>query len=451
MATKHPMDALIQPDSVALVGVSRKTGKGTLNILEKLVQFGYKGEIYPVNPEATEILGVKTYRDTGSLPEGIDLAILATPRHVVPEILERCAEKRINAAIIVTEGFGEADEKGRLLQRSIDHTCAKKGIRVLGPNSVGVVNAFHDFSSSFIPLPKRLSPVALISQSGGFFEGFPGCPFGKGIDLGNTSDVDFVDTISYFEKDEQIRVIVLHVEGIQDVRGFLRTCRKASRSKPIVAVKGGTSRSGSLAAASHTGSLSGKTHLYSAMFRQSRVIQADSPSGIGDMVKAFLSLPPFTGDRVAVVTPTGAGGILVLDSVEKFGFQPAVISGDATASIAPLFSPWARVRNPFDILSAGMAHGYKRVYTQVLEACLKDSHVDVVFTVCGAYTLKTIKEITVRYPEKPVVAWVTGSDETLVEEKARSCGFSPWYLSPDRAVYALKMVRDYYRYRNHAF
>jgi acyl-CoA synthetase (NDP forming) len=445
MDNEHFLASFLEPKSVALVGISRKTGKGTFNVLENLVKFGFKGNIYPVNPNAREILGFNTYKNVQSLPKGVDLAVIITPRDIVPEIVEKCAERGIKGAIIGTEGFAEADDKGKLLQSKIDETVVRRGIRILGPNSFGVVNSFRNFHSAFIPLPKNLAPVALISQSGGFFEGFPDCPFGKGVDLGNTSDINFIDAISYFEKDDDIRVIVLYIEGIGNVSEFIDTCQRVVRSKPIIALKGGMSKSGGKAAASHTGSLVGKDWLYRAMFQQCKIFQADSIAVIGDIIKAFLSLPPFTGNRIAVITPTGAGGIITLDSIENYGFQPAVLSKKTIAGIAHLFQPWTGAQNPVDILSGGMAHGYKHVYTKSLESCLNDKNVDVVIAICGAYTLKTIKDITTKYPEKPVIAWVLGADQSFIIEKAKSHNFKQYYLSPDRALYALKVVREYYK------
>jgi len=445
---KHFINNFLNPKSVALVGVSRKTGQGTFNILENVIEFGYRGKIYPVNPNADEILGFKAFKNVQSLPEGIDLAVIATLRDTVPEIVDNCAARGIKGVIIITEGFGEADDKGKLLQRKIENIVEKKGIRILGPNSVGVVNAFTHFSSAFVLLPKHLAPVALISQSGGFFDGFSGCPFGKGIDLGNTSDVTFIDAISYFEKDDDIRVIVLHMEGVGKVSEFMSVCRRVARFKPIIVIKGGRSESGSKASASHTGSLSGSEALYSAMFRQSNIIQVDSLSVVGDIVKAYLSLPPFKGNRVAIITPTGAAGILSLDSSEKHGFQPAVLSSETVDQIGHLFQPWIDVGNPVDILSAGMAHGYKYVYQTVLESCLQDKNVDIILAVCGAYTIKTIKTTAAKYPDKPVVAWVLGADQFFISQQAGKYNFQSYYSSSDRALYALKVVREYYRKRN---
>ena len=447
MSDKHFLKAFIEPKSVAIVGVSRQTGKGAFNVAENLLNFGYKGTIYPINPNASEMLGLKVYQDIQSLPEKVDLAVVMTPRDVVPQIVERCAQKGIEGAIIITEGFGEADDKGKLLQDKIDDTVTRTGIRILGPNSVGAVNSFRGFTSAFIPLPKNPSPVALISQSGGFFEGFPDCPLGKGIDLGNTCDISFIDAISYFEKDPDIRVIILHMEGIVNVPQFMGICKRVSLSKPIIALKGGRSVSGGKAAASHTGSLSGRDDLYRAMFRQSGILQVDTIAGIGDAARALLHLPAFTGNRTAVITPTGAGGIITLDAIENHGFLPAVLSDETIKKIAHLFPSWTKTGNPLDILSAGITHGYKRVYTKVLESCLTDKYADIVIALCGPHTLKTLKPIAAKHPEKPLVLWIVGADQSLILEKTCLYNFLAYYRSPDRALYALRKAREHHKWK----
>jgi len=447
MNKEHPLRPFLEPKSVALIGVSQKTGRGSFNILESLLKYGYGGEIYLVNPNAGDVLGLKAFKDVKALPRGIDLALIATRRNAVPEIVKRCADRDIRGVIIIAEGFSESDQEGKRLQRKINDVVSDRDIRVIGPNSIGVVNSFGAFSSSFLPLPKSSVPVALISQTGGFFEGFPGCPFGKGIDLGNMSDINFVDALTYFEKDEEIKIIAMYMETITDVPGFMAVCRRVLKSKPIIIIRGGRSELGRRASASHTGSLGGSDELFKAMFRQTGIIHVESVNDFGDIVKAFLYLPPFTGNRVAIITPTGGGGIIALDNVEDYGFCPASLSEESINTITPLFQPWANVGNPIDMLAAGMAHGYKYVYHRILESCLRDTGVDLVLAVCGTYTIKTIKEVAARYPDKPVAVWVTGSNRTSIEGKAEEYDFRPYYLSPDRALNALKAVREYHTLR----
>lgn len=439
----------LEPRSVALIGISRKTGRGAFNIMESLLQYGYEGKLYPVNPNAEEILGRKVYPDVASLPKGIDVAIITTPRELVPELVKACANRKIKGVIVVTQGFREADDSlGKDLQDQLDRIVRETTIRILGPNSVGVVNAFAGFSSVFFPIPRTRAPVALISQSGGFFEGFTNCPFGKGIDVGNTADLGFIEALAFFEQDSDIRIIVLYLEALKETAQFVHLARRVSRSKPIVVLRGGKSTKGAREAVSHTGSLAGERGFYEAISRTCNLIAVDSVSDLGDVVKALLSLPPFTGDRIALVTPTGAGGILGLDAVESQGFQSAELVPETITKIAPFFPPWVRVKSPVDILSAGMAHGYKKVYQLTLEACLDDPGVDAVLAICGRYTLKSIKHIASRYPHKPVVAWVLGHNESAANEMAHPADFQPHYPSPERALGALRLLRAHYQARS---
>ena len=171
MTGRHFLRNFLEPESVALIGISRRTGRGTFNILESLKAYGYQGNIYPVNPKADEILGVPCLADVALLPDSVDLAVITTSRMSVPGLVRKCAKSAVKGIIIVTEGFNEADEDGKTLQQEIDDAVRNSTVRILGPNSIGVFNAFSSFSSSFLPLPKTRVPVALVSQSGGFFEG----------------------------------------------------------------------------------------------------------------------------------------------------------------------------------------------------------------------------------------------------------------------------------------
>lgn len=444
----HIMKYFLEPRSVALIGISRKTGQGAFNIMENLIQYGYRGELYPVNPKADELLGRRVYPDVSSLPEGIDLAIIATHRDLVPALVKECAYRQVKGVIIISQGFREVDDpRGKELQQELDRIVNETKIRILGPNSVGVINAFAGFSSAFIPIPRIRYPVALVSQSGGFFEGFPRCPFGKGIDLGNTTDLSFIEALSFFEQDPDIRAIVIYMEAISHVSEFIPLAKRIARSKPILILKGGKSKEGKKGAVSHTGSLIAENKFYEAVFRKTNLIPVNSIIELGDIIKAYLHVPPFTGDRVAIITPTGAGGILGLDACEFQGFQPAELSLETIKKIHSFFPPWIQIKNPLDILAAGMAYGYKKVYQATLKACLDDPGVDVVLAVCGIYTLKSIQEVIARHPNKPVVAWVIGHSEPTITEKAQEAGFDPHYPSPERALGSLRVLREFYQAR----
>lgn len=429
----------MEPKSVALIGISRKVGKGTLNVLENLIQIGFKGEIYPVNPNIQELLGQKVFPDITVISEDIDLAVVMMPRPKVPEIVEQCSKKGIPSVLIITQGFIEADDEGRTLQSSIDQIIRKTGVRILGPNSIGVINHFIPFSTSFIPIKKEESPIAFISQSGGFLEGFSQFKIGKGIDLGNTCDIDFADALTYFEDDPQIRIIGLYVESIKNGKKFLEVAKRVARKKLILVLKAGESEVGAKMAQSHSGSLAGEDLIYDAVFKQAGLLRIQSVEEFGDISRAFLTLPPADGTRIGIVTPTGAGGIVTLDKFQGYGFKLATFSENLIGQMKTLFSPWQKVTNPLDIMSAAMAYGYKKVFTKALKALFQDDQVDAIFCVLGEPTLKTVMEVARQYQTKPVVSWVIGqsTDATLGDMLTVS------YPSPERGLRSLAALLEH--------
>jgi len=433
MDVKANIKNFMEPRSVALIGVSSKVGKGALNVLQNLIHIGFKGKIFPVNPNINELLGQKVFPDITSISEDIDLAVVMTPRHIVPKVVERCSSKGIPSVLIITQGFIEADEEGRALQSRIDEIVRGTGVSVLGPNSIGVINHFIPFTTSFIPTKKEENPIGFISQSGGFLEGFSQFKIGKGIDLGNTCDIDFADALSYFEDDPQIHIIGLYVESIKNGEKFLEAAKRVARKKLILVLKAGKSEAGAKMAQSHSGSLAGEDFIYDAVFKQAGLIRVRSVEEFGDISRAFLTLPPVKGTRIGIVTPTGAGGIVALDNFQEYGFKLATFSEDLEEQVKTLFLPWQKVTNPLDIMSTAMTYGYKKVFTKALEALFQDDHVDAIFCILGEPTLKTVMEVTRRYQTKPVVSWVIGQST----DSTRGDMLTVSYPNPERGLRSL--------------
>jgi Acyl-CoA synthetase (NDP forming) len=433
MDVKANIKNFMEPRSVALIGVSSKVGKGALNVLQNLIHIGFKGKIFPVNPNINELLGQKVFPDITSISEDIDLAVVMTPRHIVPKVVERCSSKGIPSVLIITQGFIEADEEGRALQSRIDEIVRGTGVSVLGPNSIGVINHFIPFTTSFIPTKKEENPIGFISQSGGFLEGFSQFKIGKGIDLGNTCDIDFADALSYFEDDPQIHIIGLYVESIKNGEKFLEAAKRVARKKLILVLKAGKSEAGAKMAQSHSGSLAGEDFIYDAVFKQAGLIRVRSVEEFGDISRAFLTLPPVKGTRIGIVTPTGAGGIVALDNFQEYGFKLATFSEDLAEQLKTFFLPWQKVTNPLDIMSAAMAHGYKKVFTKALESLFQDDHVNAIFCILGEPTLKTVMEVTRRYQTKPVVSWVIGQST----DSTRGNMLTVSYPNPERGLRSL--------------
>ena len=442
MDITESMDTFLKPESVAIVGATRRTGRGSFNVVENLLEIGFKGRIYPVNPNMESILGLKVYPSVTTLPLEVDLAVVMVPREVVPHVVKDGTERGIKAFIVITDGFAEADEQGKALQAEIVEIARAKRARIIGPNSLGVINCFHNFSSSWMVPKLRQNPVALVCQSGGFLEGFSDFALGKGIDLGNMCDVDFAEVLSYLEKDPETRIIALHIEGLREGRRFLEVAKRVQQEKPVLVLKTGRSEAATRAAASHTGSLSGRQEVHRAAFRQAGLIEVNTVDELGDIAKAFLHLPPLYGNRVAILTPSGAGATMTLDALEHYGFELATLLERTVNANREFFPPWSPPLNPIDMMTAGVRHGYKMVYTASLDALLEDENVDAIVCIAGFPTLKTIKAAIAK-SNKPVVTWVLGEWGEGLRSRINETGYQVVYPSPERALRALAALRDY--------
>lgn len=428
MTSTVNMDLFMSPRSVAVIGASRKTGKGSFNLIENMVAFGYEGKIYPVNPMSDEILGYRSYRGVREIEKPVDLAVVSTPREQVAAIVEDCASVGIKAAIIVPQGFADADEAGKGFQKDLSRIARKRGIRLMGPNTLGTLNAFSGFTSSFMPLPREKVPVGVICQSGVFFVGsslFTGM-MGKGIDIGNGCDIDFADALDYFGQDEDIKVIFLHIEGLDHGRRLLDVARRVCLQKPVIAFKTARTEAGRRTAASHSGAMAGAYDIFRSALQQAGVIVVSDPEEIADITKAMLYLHPMKGDRVAILTFTGAGGIILVDALTPCGLKLAALSPETLSRVAALSPPWLKIQNPLDVWPAVMVHGMDRVYPAILSSVLEDPGVDGVICLAIAPALPeqayldatgTIGRLASACPEKPVVTWLYGSNHAGVAKK----------------------------------
>jgi acetyltransferase len=381
---------------------------------------------------AKEILGLKTFQNVKEIARPVELAIIATPREEVPRIAHECAVAGIKCAVVVPQGFADADDQGRALQDQLSNIAAESGIRILGPNTLGVSNSFSGFTTSFMPLRREKGPVGIICQSGIFFVGseiFTG-GMGKGIDIGNGCDVDFADALEYFGEDEEIQLVFMHIEGMQHGRRFFEVAEKVARRKPVITFKTARTDRGAQAASSHSGALAGQYEIFESAMRQAGVIVAREPEEILDYTKALITLPPMQGNKVAVITFTGAGGIILVDAFKEEKLELAQISAAARAKIEPLYPQWMPVNNPLDIWPALMKHGMNSVYRLVLEEVLRDPAVDGVICIAIAPELpaeahldatSVIKEVAAS-SDKPVVGWLYGPNQTAMTERLEDGG-----------------------------
>ncbi|MBI2934709.1 MAG: CoA-binding protein [Chloroflexi bacterium] len=452
MDNSSQLRLFLEPRSIALVGLPRDTGPGSRNIMEMLRQQGYQGTLYPVNPKCGEVLGVTAYPCVRDLPEVPDLAVILTPRHLVAPLVKECGEKGIKALVVVAQGFADVPGEGNRLQEELVSTARRYGSRILGPNTFGVANAFLGVNTAFALTQMQKVPVGMICQSGFPFAGFPRLVVvGKALDIGNTSDIDFSDGLNYFAGDDQIRVVLLYMEGIKDGRRFLDAARRATARKPVIALKAGRGASGARVAGSHSGSLTGADQVYEAAFRQSGIIRVSDTEEFADLCRAFLVFPPSRGRRLGVMSMTMGGGTLVADACEKYNMKLVTFSGDTTRKITAMAPSWLKISNPLDAgaVSFGPA-GSRESFRSSLEAILGDPVVDCVLVVVPDLEAEQVNfqeaalEMAEMHRDKAIAFWVYGPDfDGRVAAKFESTGRILNFLSPDRAIRALARMAEY--------
>ncbi|MHB8173672.1 MAG: acetate--CoA ligase family protein, partial [Nitrospirota bacterium] len=317
------LDKFFNPSSVAVVGASRDPMKVGHSILKNLKANGYTGALYPVNPNAGKILGLKTYPGLSKIPGGVDLAVIAVPGRFVMDAVRDCAGKGVQAAIIITAGFKETGEEGHLLERQILKAAAAGGVRILGPNCLGLVNTANGLNASFAPLMPMKGSIAFFSQSGALCTAIldwslvRGVGFSKFISLGNKSDISELDLLEYLADDQETRVILGYIEGIDNGREFMEKASRVVRKKPMVVMKGGGTAAGARAASSHTGSLAGSEKAFDAAFRQTGVLRALTIEDLFNFALAFADNPIPEGPGLCIVTNAGGPGIIAADACER--------------------------------------------------------------------------------------------------------------------------------------
>jgi len=461
MSESKPLGLFFKPQSIAIIGLSRKAIDSPVSILTSIKDFGYQGDVYVVNPKFPPTGNLKIYPDLDSIKLPVDLAILSVARGRVMGVLKDCVANRIKAAVIITQGFADADEEGKKLQQEMTALSQEHGIRILGPNTMGVMNAYHDFTSSFFEVCNEKIPIGLIAQSGLFMMGhhlLGNIPagFGMAMDLGNASDINCTDVLDYFENENDVRVIQIHMEALGNGKEFVRTAAKVSGKKPIIALKAGKSDAGEKAVLSHSGAAAGELQVYETAFKKAGVIAAKNSEELRLLSKAFLAYPPIKGKRVGVMSFSGAACILTIDAIEGAGLQLAKFSNKTTAALKEMFPPWIGVENPLDTWIGVSAGDFHTAYPRILEIVLEDDNVDVVFCIYPSFTLPKhedyntsahIRSMAEKFPQKPILCWSYGLDIVGFTNEIEKDGNVMVFPSLDDAALTVKRLSEYGKYK----
>lgn len=448
------LEPLFRPRAIAVVGASRTAGNIGYEIVHNLVVRGYTGAVYPVNPHARAIHGVPAYPSVQDVPGPVDLAVIAVPKEHVTKVVEACGEKGAGAVVVVSAGFREVGDAGREREFRLLDAVRRHGMRLIGPNCLGVLSTAPGVSmnATFAPVMPPPGPVSFMSQSGAMgvtildYAAEYGIGIHHFVSVGNKADVSGNDLIEYWAADEETRVILMYLENFGNPRKFTRLARRVTRTKPILAVKAGRSAAGALAATSHTGALAASDAAIDALLAQCGVIRVDTVEELFDLAMAFSHLPVPKNDAVAIVTNAGGPGIIIADACESAGLRVAPLSAATIERLRRDLPEEASVRNPVDMIATATAANYELA----LDAVLSD---DAVSAAIAAFVPPlAVRQVDVAsaivrarrmHPKKPVLAVLMGR-EGLPQGRAELAEAGvPAYIFPESAARALAALNRY--------
>ena len=451
------LDAIFQPKSVAIIGAS--TQKGTLGreVFDKLLNSDFNGPVYPVNPKADYIHSVKAYPQISAIPDKVELAVIIVRKELVLDIVKECAEFGVRGLVILSAGFKETGEKGAAVEREIVEIVKSYGIRMIGPNCMGVINTAPDIrlDATFAPITSLPGNIGLVSQSGALgqtiLEHAQELNLGVSMfaSVGNKADVSGNDLLEYWHHDPSVQVILMYLESFGNAKKFMQLAREVSLKKPIIVVKSGRTRSGARAATSHTGALAGMDVAFDALFKQCGVIRANTINEMFDIAMGLSHLPLPKGNRVAIITNAGGPGIMAADACESCGLQVVELNEATKLKLKIKLVPDASVNNPVDLLAGAQPDEFQFTLNEVLQ----DENVDsaIVIFVAPIITNPTevaqkISQVAQQY-DKPVLGCFMGVKgvATGIEELQRQR--IPTYPFPESAARTLAAMVSYCKWQ----
>lgn len=444
--------SIFAPKTIAIIGASSKVGSIGQQVVQNLIDSKFPGKVYPINPKAPEICGLKAYPTILDVPEeSIDLTVYTVPAKFVVDCARQAAQKKTKGHVVITSGFSEVGNNAE--EEELVRIAHESGGRVLGPNIVGILLNSHNANASFAPsLPFR-GHTALVSQSGALLIALDGTTYTRRfgcssmVSLGNMSDVDFADTINYYAHDDDTKCITLYVEGLKNGRAFLEAGRKAG--KPIIALKSGVSARGAAAAASHTGSLAGAVKIYDAAFDQAKVIRAMDLDEMLDCSQALAMQPPMEGENILVITNGGGIGVLSSDAAEAHGVPLSAAPKDLQDELQKYFPTFGSAKNPVDITGGAGAKGYeeciavayKHDWVNAIAILYCETAVTKPDEIAAAIRAGVEKSDKAAVARKPIVACFVGGHDCIEAGKALSEVSIPMYDNPAKAMCALSALR----------
>ncbi len=450
------LKSLIHPKSVAVIGASKTPGKIGYAVIENIKASGYTGEVYPINPKEQEIAGYKAYPNVRDIGKPVDVAVFCVPAAASLAVAEDCGQAGVKHLIVITAGFKEIGGEGKKLEQDLVAIAKKYGMRITGPNNLGVMDTHTPINATFAKDFALKGNIAFISQSGALCVAIldwslqRGLGFSQFISVGNKADLNEADFIEAAAEDPNTKVICLYLEDVVNGDRFIEAARKATQRVPVIVFKSGITAAGAQAASSHTGALAGSNTAYDAALRHAGVIRAKTMTELFDLAIAFTTQPVPKGKNTVVVTNSGGPGIVASDAVETNGLVMARFTDETHKELAEKLPPTANIHNPVDVVGDAHADRYKIA----LETTLKDPNVDaavVLLSPTAVLDTAEAAQITIdavkAHPEKAVVASFMGGAKVEAGVKLLNANGIPTYPFPEPAVATLRGMIEFGKLR----
>jgi acyl-CoA synthetase (NDP forming) len=462
--SKNPLHDFFQARSVAIFGASASEDKPGYVIAENFIK-NFEGKTFLLNPKGGEILGHPVYKSLAEIDDDIDVAVLIIPARYAPATVADCAKKGIKSIIIISGGFKEIGEEGIKLQKQIDQTAKENGMRIIGPNCIGLFYPKRGIDTVFLPDEKLKRPgiggVSILSQSGAFGSAFldimgslgNGNYLSKFVSYGNASDINEADILEYFGEDPETKIILAYLEGFKEGKRFIEIARKISLTKPIIAIKANRNEAGAHAVASHTASLAANDAVTDALFREAGIIRAYTWDELFDCMNAFNSSLLPEGDKVLIITDGGGAGVMASDAVGELGLQLADLTPEIHDKIKGDFPEGLRdiisVANPIDLTGSATAYEYIISLKHSLQDANVDSITYIIIPTPPAIDVKELMESLKPYA-KTINKTITfcaigGAEAVYIREELEQMNFA-FYPTPARSVYAIQKLTEYAEY-----
>jgi len=447
------LDKIFKPKSIAVIGASDKIGSAGYRIFRNLIGSGYNGVVYPVNLKRESVQGVQAYSNVDKLPKIVDLAIVATPSAIVPDVVEECGKKGIKGIVIVSAGFKEIGEKGIELEEKLRRIKEKYRLRIIGPNCVGFILPYLNLNATFAGSMPEQGNIALFSQSGAVcgaildWAASAKVGFSSFVSVGSMLDVDFGDLIDYFGMDIHTRSILLYVESITDAKKFMSAARSFTRVKPVIVIKSGRYKEGAKAASSHTGALAGDDAIYDAAFKRAGIVRVKEIGDLFNCSSILSKQPSPTGSNIAIITNAGGPGVLATDAIIEKGGKLAKLSKETLENLNQILPTYWSKDNPIDIIG----DADEEQYQSVIEVCLEDKNIDGLIILSVPQVMANPTKLAERIIDisknsvKPILTSFIGEESVHHARNILNRNSIPTYSTPEEAVESYMHLYNYSR------